>query len=60
MFNPPNSHPNPSPYFDLLKKITQLVQENKVEEQILQVVQQAGFQSASGVALELGRLCGSV
>ena len=40
MFNPPNSHPNPSPYFDLLKKITQLVQENKVEEQILQIVQQ--------------------
>jgi len=40
MFNPPNSYPNPGSYFDLLKRITQLVQEKKVNEQILQIVQQ--------------------
>jgi hypothetical protein len=41
MFNPPNSYPNPGSYFDLLKRITQLVQKEKVDEQILQMVQQA-------------------
>ena len=41
MFNPPNSYPNPSSYFDLLKRITQLVQEKNVDQQILQIVQQA-------------------
>ena len=40
MFNSPNSYPNSSSYFDLLKRITQLVQKKKVEEQILQIVQQ--------------------
>jgi hypothetical protein len=40
MFNSPNSYPNSGSYFDLLKRITQLVQKKKVEEQILQIVQQ--------------------
>ena len=40
MFNSPNSYSNSDSYFDLLKRITQLVQKKKVEEQILQIVQQ--------------------
>ena len=40
MFNSPNSYPNSGSYLDLLKRITQLVQKKKVEEQILQIVQQ--------------------
>ncbi len=40
MFNSPNSYSNSDSYFDLLKRITQLVQKEKVEKQILQIVQQ--------------------
>ena len=40
MFNSPNSYSNSDSYFDLLKRITQLVQKKKVEKQILQIVQQ--------------------
>ena len=41
MSNPPNSYPDPSSYLDLLKRITQQLQQKKVDEQILQIVQQA-------------------
>ncbi len=40
MFNSPNSYSNSDSYFDLLKRITQLVQKKKIEKQILQIVQQ--------------------
>ena len=41
MFNPPNSYPDPGSYLDLLKRITQQMQQKKVDEQLLQIVQQA-------------------
>jgi hypothetical protein len=40
MLNPPNSYPNPGSYVDLLKRITQRVQQAKVDNQILEIVQQ--------------------
>ena len=40
MFNPPNSFPASGSYEDLLKRMTRRVKENKVEEQILQILQQ--------------------
>jgi len=55
MFNPPNSYPNPSSYFDLLKRITQLVQEKKVDQQILQIVQQAFEKELSSENVVLSR-----
>ena len=56
MFNPPNSYPNPSSYFDLLKRITQLVQEKKIDQQILQIVQQAFEKELSSENVVLSRL----
>ena len=38
MLNPPN--PNPGSYVDLLKRMTQRVQQAKVDNQILETVQQ--------------------
>ena len=55
MFNPPNSYPNPSSYFDLLKRITQLVQEKKVDQQILQIVQQVFEKELSSENVVLSR-----
>ena len=55
MFNPPNSYPNPSSYFDLLKRITQLVQEKKVDQQILQIVQQVFEKELNGANVVLTR-----
>jgi hypothetical protein len=40
MFNPPNSYQNPGSYIDLLKRMTQRVQQAKVDNQILEIVQQ--------------------
>jgi hypothetical protein len=40
MLNPPNSYPSPGSYVDLLKRITQRVQQAKVDNQILEIVQQ--------------------
>jgi hypothetical protein len=39
MLNPPNSYPNPGSYVDLLKRITQRVQQSKVDNQILEILQ---------------------
>ena len=39
MLNPPNSHQNPGSYVDLLKRITQRVQQAKVDNQILEILQ---------------------
>jgi hypothetical protein len=40
MFNPPNSYPNSGSYVDLLKRITQRVQQKKVDDQMLAIMQQ--------------------
>ncbi|NOT06250.1 MAG: hypothetical protein HOP27_16785 [Anaerolineales bacterium] len=55
MFNPPNSYPNSGSYFDLLKRITQLVQKKKVDQQILQIVQQAFEKELSSENVVLSR-----
>ena len=39
MFNPPNSQ-NSGSYIDLLKRITQQVQQKKVDDQMLAIMQQ--------------------
>jgi hypothetical protein len=39
MFNPPNFY-NSGSYFDLLKRLIQRVQQEKVDKQILEIVQQ--------------------
>ena len=40
MFNPPDSFPNSDSYDDLLKRMTRRVQANKVDDQILEMLQQ--------------------
>ena len=40
MLNPPNSYQNSGSYVDLLKRITQGVQQKKVDDQILVIMQQ--------------------
>ena len=40
MFNQPNSYPNSGSYDDLLKRMTRRVQQNKVDDQILEILQQ--------------------
>ena len=55
MFNLPNSYPNSGSYFDLLKRITLLVQKKKVEEQILQIVQQVFEKELNGANVVLTR-----
>ena len=40
MFNPPNPFQNSGSYVDLLKRITNRVQQKKVEDQILVIMQQ--------------------
>jgi hypothetical protein len=41
MLNPPNSYQNPGSYVDLLKRITQRVQQTKIDSQTLEIMQQA-------------------
>ena len=40
MLNPPNSYQNSGSYVDLLKRITQHVQQKKVDDQMLVILQQ--------------------
>ena len=40
MLNPPNSYQNSGSYVDLLKRIAQRVPQVKVDDQILEIVQQ--------------------
>jgi hypothetical protein len=40
MSNPPNSYPNPSSYLELLRQITQHMQQIGIHEQLLEMVQQ--------------------
>ncbi len=40
MLNPPNAYQNSGSYVDLLKRITQRVQQNKVDDQFLVLMQQ--------------------
>jgi hypothetical protein len=40
MLNPPDFNQNPGSYVDLLKRITQRVQQAKIDNQILESVQQ--------------------
>ncbi len=39
MFNPPSSYPNSGSYVDILKRMIQRVQYNKVDDQILEILQ---------------------
>ena len=39
MFNPPSSYPNSGSYVDILKRMIQRVQHNKVDDQILEILQ---------------------
>ncbi len=39
MFNPPHSFPNSDPYDDLKKRMTQHMQENRVDNHILELLQ---------------------
>ena len=41
MFNPPDSFPNSGSHDALLKRMTRRVQENKVDNQILEILQRA-------------------
>ena len=41
MFNPPNIYPNPGSYDDVLKRMTRRMQQNGVDNQILEILQQA-------------------
>ena len=41
MLNPPDSDQNAGSYVDLLKRMTQRVQQKKVDDQILEIVRQA-------------------
>jgi hypothetical protein len=38
---PPDTYSNPSPYLELVKRIKQQMQQKKVDEQLLQIIQQA-------------------
>ena len=40
MLNPPNSYQNSGSYVDLLKRMSQRVQQKKVDDQILVIMQQ--------------------
>jgi len=40
MLNPPNSYQNSGSYVDLLKRMTQQVQQKKVDEQMFVIMQQ--------------------
>lgn len=41
MFNPPNSYPNPLSEDELLKRMTQRMQQQKVDQQILDLLKRA-------------------
>lgn len=41
MFNPPNPYQNSGSYIDLLKRMTQRMQQQKVDDQLLEILQQA-------------------
>jgi len=40
MLNQPDSYPSPGSYDDLLERVTRRVQQNKVDDQILGILQQ--------------------
>jgi hypothetical protein len=40
MFNPPNPYQNSGSYLDLLKRMTQRVQQQKVDDRLLDILQQ--------------------
>jgi hypothetical protein len=40
MFNPPNPYQNSGSYIDLLKRMTQRVQQQKVDDRLLEILQQ--------------------
>jgi hypothetical protein len=41
MFNPPDPYPNPGSYTDVLKRMTQRVQQTGISDQIVSMLQQA-------------------
>ncbi|MCG2786204.1 MAG: hypothetical protein L6461_13985 [Anaerolineae bacterium] len=41
MFNSPNPYQNSGSYIDLLKRMTQRMQQQKVDDQLLEILQQA-------------------
>lgn len=56
MLNPPNSSQNPGSYVDLLKRIAQRVQQTKVDNQILEIMQQATEKELAQQKIVLSRL----
>jgi 16S rRNA A1518/A1519 N6-dimethyltransferase RsmA/KsgA/DIM1 with predicted DNA glycosylase/AP lyase activity len=55
MFNPPNFYPNPSSYADVLKLMTRHVQENKADEQLLEILKQIFEKELSTSNIRLSR-----
>ncbi len=55
MFNPPNTYPNPNTYNDVLKKMTERLRQNGLDEQILGILQQAFEQELSTGEIILSR-----
>ncbi len=55
MFNPPNPYPNPNSYDDVLKKMTQRLRENGLDERILGILQQAFEQELDTGQIVLSR-----
>jgi hypothetical protein len=41
MFNPPDSYPNPGSYLDLKKRMIQHMQQAKVDDRMIEIVQMA-------------------
>ncbi len=41
MFNPPNPFQNSGSYIDLLKRMTQRMQQQKIDDRLLEILQQA-------------------
>ena len=41
MFNPPNPYQNSGSYVDLLKRMTQRVQQQNIDDRLLEILQQA-------------------
>ena len=41
MFNPPNPFQNSGSYIDLLKPMTHLIQQQKIDDRLLEILQQA-------------------
>jgi hypothetical protein len=55
MSNRSDFYPNPGSYDDLLKRMTQRVQQNKVDDQILEILQQVFEKEFSKESLALSR-----